>query len=140
MAQTASTRTSIRRFRRWTIAAAALAILVVAASASAASQDLRSPDARAGGAVPVEPTSQDLSSPDASNLALRRTQPAAQDLRSPDASEAGRFVSSPQDGTGSSGVSDWVYLALAGGLLSLAIGGSVLLVQRHRRHAIAPSS
>jgi hypothetical protein len=25
-------------------------------------------------------------------------------------------------------------------LLSLAIGGSVLLVQRHRRHAIAPSS
>jgi hypothetical protein len=146
MAHVASTATSIRRFRRfrrWAIALAALASLLVAASATAATQDLRSPDARAGVVVPVDRAAQDLRSPDASNtLVLRRTQPAAapHDLRSPDAREAGGFVSSPQDSSGSSGGSDWIYLAVAG-LASLAmIGASVLLLQRHRRHEIAPSA
>jgi hypothetical protein len=166
MAHVASTATSIRRFRRfrrWAIALAALASLLVAGSATAvvpdqhaprdggvvatesATQDLRSPDGRAGAVVSIDRAAQDLRSPDAANtttLRLRRTQPAAaaHDLRSPDAREAGGFVSSPQDSSGSSGGSDWIYLAVAG-LASLAmIGASVLLLQRHRRHEIAPSA
>jgi hypothetical protein len=141
MGQIASTPTSIRRyrrFRRWTTALAALAGLLVAASASAvpATQDLRSPDARAGVVAPAQPATQDLRSPDA-RAPVAPAQPATQDLRSPDARAAGRFVSSPQDSTGSSGRPGWVYLALAGLLSLTVIGGSVLLVQRHRRHAIA---
>jgi hypothetical protein len=135
MAPIASTLTSIRRFRRfrgWAIGLAALASLLVAASAVAAAQDLRSPDARAGAALPA---AQAPSSPGASDnaLQLRRAQTAAPlDLRSPDARETGSFVSSPQD-SGSSGVSGWIYLAAAG-LVSLAlIGASVLLVQHRRR-------
>jgi hypothetical protein len=146
MAHVASTATSIRRFRRfrrWAIALAALASLVVASSATAATQDLRSPDARAGAVVSIDRAAQDLRSPDASDtFVLRRTQPVvpAHDLRSPDAREAGGFVSSAQDSSGSSGGSDWIYLAVAG-LASLAmIGASVLLLQRHRRHEIAPSA
>jgi hypothetical protein len=164
MAHVASTATSIRRFRRfrrWAIALAALASLLVAASATAvvpdqhaprdggvvatesATQDLRSPDGRAGAVVSIDRAAQDLRSPDASDtFVLRRTQPVvpAHDLRSPDAREAGGFVSSPQDSSGSSGGSDWIYLAVAG-LASLAmIGASVLLLQRHRRHEIAPSA
>jgi hypothetical protein len=164
MAHVASTATSIRRFRRfrrWAIALAALASLLVAGSATAvvpdqhaprdggvvatesATQDLRSPDGRAGAVVSIDRAAQDLRSPDASDtFVLRRTQPVvpAHDLRSPDAREAGGFVSSPQDSSGSSGGSDWIYLAVAG-LASLAmIGASVLLLQRHRRHEIAPSA
>jgi hypothetical protein len=138
MAQIASTPTSIRRSRGWAIAAAALACLLVAASASAATQDLRSPDARAGAVAGTQPATQDLRSPDASDTGRPLAQPP-EDMRSPDASDAGRFVSSAQDNAGFGG-SDWVYLALAGGLLSLAIGGSVLLVQRHRHHAMAAGS
>jgi hypothetical protein len=156
MAQLGPTPASMRRIRRWTIALAALASLLIAASASAATQDLRSPDARAGAAavtppptqdlrspdaragavVPVEPAGQDLRSPDASNAAAPLTpSPVPQDLRSPDARQAGGFVAAPQDATGSSGGSAWIYLALAG-LASLATIG-VLLVQRHRRHPVA---
>jgi hypothetical protein len=139
MAQIASTPSSIRRFRRWSIAMAALAGLLLAASASAPAQDLRSPDARAVAAVPAEPATQGPGAPEASDTANQAAYPGTQDLRSPDARETGGFVSSPQD-TSTSSSSDWVYLAI-GGLLSLAlIGSSVLLVQRHRRHALATGS
>jgi LPXTG-motif cell wall-anchored protein len=138
MSQIASTPTSTRRLR-WTITAAALASLLVAASSAAATQDLRSPDARAGAAVAAQQATQDVRSPDARDAARRPTQPPAQDLRSPDARETGRFVSPAPQGSHSSGGSGWAFLALAG-LLSLAIGASVVLVQRRRRHPMAIGS
>jgi hypothetical protein len=112
MAQIASTHISIRRFCRWTIAVAALASLLALVPGAGASQDLRSPDARAVGAVW-----------------------SAQDVRSPDAREYGQFDSSIQQAGPSDGGFAWGFLALAV-LVPLTITGSVLLVMRHRHRPL----
>jgi hypothetical protein len=151
MSQIASTPTSTRRLRRWMLAAAALGSLLVTASGAPASQDLRSPDARAGVTVQdlrspdarataavTQPTTQDFRSPDAApDSAQGVPQAPARDLRSPDARESGQFAAVPQklEQPSSRGF-EWGYLAL-GGLVSLMLAGTVLLVQR-RRHRPMP--
>lgn len=144
MGRTTSTPTSIRRISRWTIATAAVAGLLVAASGAPASPgDYRSPDARAGAVLPVEAPPQDFRSPDARNSVPPAARPAGVDLRSPDARQSGQFTTSSapqqpaeQSSASSSGF-DWAYLAIAVGVLSLAIGAGFLLVQR-RRHRVMP--
>ena len=144
MFKIASTSTPTRRLRSVPVVAAALASLLVAASGASAqdfrspdardsgvAQDFRSPDARDRGIVVTQPAPLDLRSPDARDAAQTLAQPAVQDLRSPDARN-GHFVSTPQQqAQPSGGSSNWGYLAV-GGLLSLMIAASVLLVQRRR--------
>jgi hypothetical protein len=134
MFKIASTSTPTRRLRSVPVVAAALASLLVAASGASA-QDFRSPDARDTGVVVTQPAPLDLRSPDARDAAQTLAQPAVQDLRSPDARN-GHFVSTPQQqAQPSGGSSNWGYLAV-GGLLSLMIAASVLLVQRRRGRVV----
>jgi hypothetical protein len=164
MAQITAPSTSTRRLRRWTIGAAALVSLLVTASGAAASQDLRSADARAGvtvqdlrspdaragvtvqdlrspdarvtAAVAAQATTQDLRSPDAADPAQGVSQAPAPDLRSPDARQAGQFTSLPAEPEQASGGFEWGYLAL-GVVASLMLAATFLLVQ-HRRHRPMP--
>jgi hypothetical protein len=111
------------------IIAVALASLIVAAGAGA-SQDLRSPDARASA-----PVAQDFRSPDARTAAPAAAPFESQDLRSPDARDIRNFVTEPQAPAHTSGGVEWAFLAIAVSL-GLMLVASVLLVQRRRRHAL----
>lgn len=115
--------------------AAALTFALAGSASIALAQDYRSPDARPAVVM------RDFRSPDAHDAARTAAQPVTQDLRSPDARESGRFVpagrvvpAAPQ-AQPSTGNSDWIYLAI-GGLLSLMVVGSVLLIQRRRSRVV----
>ena len=95
------------------ILAAVLATAVVTPVASAASQDLRSPDARDA----VVNTGQDLRSPDAQDV----TRPSTSTAPAPAPSDTG---------------TDWGTMAMIAGAVVLAVGGigAVYIVSRRRGH------
>ena len=146
MSHLAKQTTSIRRPRRRPLALAALAgavlTLAFGGQASAAYQDLRSPDARDAARLSELATAtssyQDLRSPDAADAGRAAEQGQYQDLRSPDARDAGRVV--PQVPAASSSPSssdgfDWGYLAIGGGALLLVAGAALLATRSLRTHA-----
>src|ERR1700750_1182133 len=123
------------RVLRATAVAAALLAAGSPAAASAASQDLRSPDAR--DAATAVTASQDLRSPDARDIASRFSAPSpATDLRSPDARDAaiGRgtagapavtVVRLPLGVAADDGI-DWTDAGIGAGLALLLATGAVV--------------
>jgi hypothetical protein len=121
--------------------AAVVATAAVVPAASAASTDLRSPDARdaAGGAVAVIPTtsaSTDLRSPDARDAGRVVVVSNGQDLRSPDASDAGRPSSTPVPSATPDNGTDWGEIGMITGavVLALSAAGAVFYITRRRGH------
>ena len=119
--------------------AAVLATAAMVPAASAASTDLRSPDARdaAGGAVAVIPTtsaSTDLRSPDARDAARVVVVSNGQDLRSPDGHDAARPSSTPVPSAVPDNGTDWGEIGMITGavVLALAGAGAVFYITRRR--------
>ncbi|MFL5850313.1 MAG: hypothetical protein ACJ76R_15390 [Solirubrobacteraceae bacterium] len=81
-----------RKTLKTTVTLAAVLATAVVPAASAASTDLRSPDARDAGSAVVVSTGQDLRSPDARDAVKVVPTSTGQDLRSPDARDAGKVV------------------------------------------------
>jgi hypothetical protein len=119
------------------LAPAIVVAAAVASSASAATVDLRSPDARDAARMAQQTPGVDLRSPDARDAARAAQQTQGVDLRSPDARDAGRVESSlspsPAQASEPTGT-DWGDVsAVAGGVLGLVmigLGGLVLVTRR----------
>jgi hypothetical protein len=103
-------------------------------------QDLRSPDARDAGKV-VAPKSigQDLRSPDARDAGKVVATSNGQDLRSPDARDASRPSTSPVPSSTPSAGTDWGDVGIIAGAIALALlaAGGLILISR-RRATVAP--
>jgi hypothetical protein len=100
---------------------ASLVIAVLAAPHASVAAGPRSPDAH-----------------DAWLAAMAQTTPG-KDLRSPDARDAARGVyPAPAPSTGSSGSSDWAYLAVGGGLAFVLVAGATFTIARRRHRAAHP--
>jgi hypothetical protein len=117
--------------------AAVLASLLVVAGPAGASQDFRSPDARAS-ATPS--ALQDYRSPDARTVAADKTSAPTQDLRSPDALPSGTFQASiPTEAVHASSSFAWSYVAI-GIAAALILLAGFTLSQRRRRHGLVIGS
>jgi hypothetical protein len=135
------TRTSSKITR--TLTSALVAAAVLAPNAGAATQDLRSPDARDAAAASQARDYQDLRSADARDAAVAFRGREYQDLRSPDARDATRVVSNPSLSTpgnepsGSAWDEVGIGAAAVLGLMMIGLGGAVLI--RRRRKAMRKS-
>jgi hypothetical protein len=109
-------------------------LMLVAATHAAASQDLRSPDARDSAVQAPSLDVRDLRSPDARDSAARSQATVGQSLASPDARDGGRGLGqTPTPSGGSSHVFEWGYLAIGVGLTSVPLAGAVATTYRRRR-------
>jgi hypothetical protein len=149
-----------RKTLKTTVTLAAVLATAVVPAASAASTDLRSPDARDAGSAVVVSTGQDLRSPDARDAVKVVPTSTGQDLRSPDARDAGKVVptsngqdlrspdardvsrpsTSPVPSSTPSAGTDWGDVGMIAGAIALALlaAGGLILISR-RRATVAPS-
>ncbi|MFL5888097.1 MAG: hypothetical protein ACJ76M_03325 [Solirubrobacteraceae bacterium] len=149
-----------RKTLKTTVTLAAVLATAVVPAASAASTDLRSPDARDAGSAVVVSTGQDLRSPDARDAVKVVPTSTGQDLRSPDARDAGKVVAtsngqdlrspdardvsrpstSPVPSSTPSAGTDWGDVGMIAGAIALALlaAGGLILISR-RRATVAPS-